>query len=181
MGIKLPKSESQVIEDPFLILGYGLNAYFDIMTALAVMCLMITLFISPVLFHYAGNEIEGLKDDPKYAFNQFTIGNLGGSGVYCGQRRIGVGVMKLTCPNGNIVVNDETKFGIMSSEVEQMMHCTEQSIASSFGDTSFTNCTSLMDTSTFRNTLISECDGNSNCTVSISDLISELHNETSTV
>jgi len=143
MNIKLPKSESQVIEDPFLILGYGLNAYFDIMTALAGMCLMITLFISPVIMNYAHNEIDGLKDDPKYMFNQFTIGNLGGSGVYCNQRRIGVGEMKLDCPNGNILVDQYTKFGIMSTEVLQKMHCTDESVFSSFNNDSsaYTNCT----------------------------------------
>ena len=60
MNIKLPKSESQLIEDPFLLLGYGLNAYFDIMVALSYMCLIITLFLSPVIYGYAHNPTKGL-------------------------------------------------------------------------------------------------------------------------
>ena len=31
MEIKMPKSESQIIEEPFLLLGYGVNAFFEIM------------------------------------------------------------------------------------------------------------------------------------------------------
>jgi hypothetical protein len=66
MNIKLPKSETQLIEDPFLLLGYGLNAYFDIMVALSYMCLCITLFLSPVFYGYAHNPTKGLKEEGKY-------------------------------------------------------------------------------------------------------------------
>jgi len=83
MNIKLLKDEERKSDDPFLALGYGLNAYFDIMIALAKMCLMIALFISPVLFSYANNKIAGLESHSKYALNQFTLGNLGGSHTYC--------------------------------------------------------------------------------------------------
>ena len=31
MGLKVPKGAGAIEEDPFLILGYGVNAYFDIL------------------------------------------------------------------------------------------------------------------------------------------------------
>jgi len=31
MGMKVPHSEDELIENPFLILGFGINAYFDMM------------------------------------------------------------------------------------------------------------------------------------------------------
>lgn len=56
MGMKIPKSEEQLIEDPFLILGYGINAYFDMMRELAQMFLIITLFFIPVYMWYLSNN-----------------------------------------------------------------------------------------------------------------------------
>jgi hypothetical protein len=53
MGIKVPKSEATLVEDPFLILGYGINAYFDIMISLSTMCVMITLFMIPAFYAYS--------------------------------------------------------------------------------------------------------------------------------
>jgi len=111
MNIKPLNNKQEHLDDPFLFLGYGLNAYFNILKDLSTMCLMIALFISPVVFYYAGNDIKGLKyhlDAKNYGINQFTLGNLGGSSVYCGQRRIGEGNLNITCPYGNITVNDET-------------------------------------------------------------------------
>ena len=34
LDIKMPKSEEQIQDDPFLILGYGVNAFFDILMSL---------------------------------------------------------------------------------------------------------------------------------------------------
>jgi len=48
MKIKLPKGESEISKDPFLLLGYGINAYFDIMVSLAIMFICITLIMTPV-------------------------------------------------------------------------------------------------------------------------------------
>ena len=44
----MPKSEAKAIDEPYLILGYGINAYFDIMIDLATVCAIITLFMIPV-------------------------------------------------------------------------------------------------------------------------------------
>ena len=60
MKIKMPKSENTLMDDPFLILGYGVNAYFDIMISLALMCFIVTLFMTPIMMLYSGNSIKGL-------------------------------------------------------------------------------------------------------------------------
>jgi hypothetical protein len=31
MGMKLPKTEKKVAKNPFLLLGYGVNSYFDVL------------------------------------------------------------------------------------------------------------------------------------------------------
>jgi len=69
MKMKIPKSDSMCQSDPFLLLGYGINAYFDIMISLAMMCFMVTLFMTPVMAIYAGNTITGLSAEKMYALN----------------------------------------------------------------------------------------------------------------
>ena len=60
MKFKLPKAEVEIKQDPFLLLGYGVNAYFDIMLSFCTMFLCITAFMIPVFAGYAGNEVAAL-------------------------------------------------------------------------------------------------------------------------
>jgi len=62
MEIKFPESDHQLIKDPFLRLGYGVNAYFDIMFSLVIMYGCITLFCLPIYFFYAKNGSYGMKN-----------------------------------------------------------------------------------------------------------------------
>jgi hypothetical protein len=68
-----------VQEDPFLLLGFGVNNYFDIMKSLMYMFSMISLFMLPLMFKYSTNDQKALSKDPLYAITQFSLGNLGGS------------------------------------------------------------------------------------------------------
>lgn len=61
LGIKIPESEEQLAQDPFLMLGYGVNAYFDIMFSLVIMYACITVFCLPVFHAYAANGSEGMR------------------------------------------------------------------------------------------------------------------------
>jgi len=56
IGIKIPKSENEIDADPFLILGYGVNAYFDILESLSSMFFMITIFAIPIFLIYAEGD-----------------------------------------------------------------------------------------------------------------------------
>lgn len=60
IGIKVPKSEGEIDADPFLILGYGINAYFDILESLSSMFTIITIFAIPMFLIYA--EGDGFSD-----------------------------------------------------------------------------------------------------------------------
>ena len=53
LEIKMPKSDSQVDSEPFMLLGYGINAFFDIMMSLMFMFICITLFLIPVYYVYS--------------------------------------------------------------------------------------------------------------------------------
>ena len=49
MDIKMPESDRDVIDDPFIILGYGVNSYFDIMWFMMRMFIFLSIFMLPVM------------------------------------------------------------------------------------------------------------------------------------
>jgi len=57
MGIKKAKNDDMMRDDPFLYLGYGVNAYFNTMLNLSKMFAMITLFVIPLYMVYSGNNV----------------------------------------------------------------------------------------------------------------------------
>lgn len=84
LGLKYSsKNDSKNQENPFLILGYGINAYFDLMQLLVYMFLMITIFCIPIYFIYSNTLVQFLHYDSNYFLNRFSLGNMGGSTVVC--------------------------------------------------------------------------------------------------
>ena len=76
LDIKVPKSDLRIEENPYLLLGYGMNSYFTIMLQLMLLCMIICVVTVPLSLVYAqGGEFTGM--------NAYTLGNLGGSSVYC--------------------------------------------------------------------------------------------------
>ena len=67
--IKQPKNETDLEDNPFLYLGYGVNAYFGTMLHLMKMMLWMSIFAMPLIIIYSGNETKALKDLPKYSMN----------------------------------------------------------------------------------------------------------------
>ena len=169
MKIKMPKSENTLMEDPFLILGYGVNAYFDIMISLAILCFIVTLFMTPVMMMYSGNDIKGLQSQPKYAFNQLTMGNLGGSSTLCAQKALETEKLTLSCPSGEMIISSNTKFGLMSKQVNQKIHCTEDSINAAEDMTKITNCSTTANfrRDTFKQALLSKCHLKKSCQIDL--------------
>ena len=56
MKIKMPGTDVRLDKDPFLLLGFGLNSYFDIILALLKMFLLITFFFAPTMYLYCSND-----------------------------------------------------------------------------------------------------------------------------
>ena len=86
MQIRLPKSETQLINEPFLRLGYGVNSYFDIMLSIFYMFTFISVVCIPMFRNYSINEAEGMLDlQTGFALTlgKFSLGNMGGSNVQC--------------------------------------------------------------------------------------------------
>jgi hypothetical protein len=62
LGLKLPKTEKKVNNNPFLLLGYGVNSYFEILEQLMKMFAFVSIFFIPVMAIYKSNHQQQLKD-----------------------------------------------------------------------------------------------------------------------
>jgi hypothetical protein len=60
LGIKIPKGDKEITDNPFLLLGYGINAQFDIMLSMVYMFICITIFCIPVYYVYKNNPSRAL-------------------------------------------------------------------------------------------------------------------------
>ena len=107
----IPKNEEHSDSNPFLIAGYGVNSFFEIMRRLVYMFLIISLVFLPVMILYKVDPQQGIlgleKPSWRSMFNQVTLGNLGGAEIQCMTKRLEVDEkatdmsvsLKLTCPN----------------------------------------------------------------------------------
>jgi hypothetical protein len=48
----MPETEKQLLDDPFLMLGYGVNSYFDIIWSMFIMFSCVTLVSLPIYYCY---------------------------------------------------------------------------------------------------------------------------------
>lgn len=52
LDFKIPKNDLLIENDPYLSLGYGVNAYFDLLFQLMTMFLVISVICLPIFFIY---------------------------------------------------------------------------------------------------------------------------------
>lgn len=79
LGLKIPKGEKEIQKDPYLLLGYGINAYLQFLLMLSKMFICISLFSLPIYLAYSSGSY--FKDQNSYLISKFLLGNLGGSSV----------------------------------------------------------------------------------------------------
>ena len=80
--MSLPKSDSYMTEHPFTKLGFGVHSYLNFMLHLMTMMGLIMFFSVPLMLFYASYS-DLVQDTESYFFNQFSLGNLGGSTSLC--------------------------------------------------------------------------------------------------
>ena len=67
LELSVPKSDLRIEEDPFLLLGYGMNSYFQVMVELMVMVGLISLVTIPLMGTFA--SFNALEAYPGYSWN----------------------------------------------------------------------------------------------------------------
>ena len=53
MDLKISKSDERIEQDPYLLLGYGMNSYFEIMLSLMCMMLIVAMFAIPLMVRFS--------------------------------------------------------------------------------------------------------------------------------
>ena len=148
LGLKVPKSDERIDANPFLLLGYGMNSYFDIMFELMIMVGLISVVTIPLMMTFA--KFDALAAYPNYDWNQFTLGNIGGADVFCAQSTFmgPASAISIDCPSGTVVTltkkAENTKkpildFGIIPNTADVNTYCSN----SAFTDPE--NCSSFVD------------------------------------
>lgn len=110
----MPRNEYGILEDPYLMLGYGTNAYFEILMNLTTLFTLIGLFSLPVLYYYSSGI--NYSDYDTWPILQFFIGNIGGSTVFCKTTRMGFGEIQASCPPNTYFDANKAVWGIMSNQ-----------------------------------------------------------------
>jgi hypothetical protein len=126
MDMQMPLSDQQIEEEPFLILGYGVNSYFDLLSYMSIMFVIVTIFALPIMKIYSSHD--GFSEHDNYPLSKFSLGNLGGSSVFCGQYRIGKGEADISCPKNTIIDTSNAVFGVMSVDLESKHYCHQSAI-----------------------------------------------------
>jgi hypothetical protein len=143
LDLPLPENDEEIEEDPYLLLGYGLNAYFDVLMSAVWMFLVLTVASMPLYYFYSNNGVNELAAQGGLSgmVAQFSLGNLGGARALCEQRRLQTGRLKLTCPAGTVLEYGKENFGLMSNAMSQNNFCLEKAIWAEPGNKGLEKCT----------------------------------------
>lgn len=53
MNMSMPENDKLVEDDPFLLLGYGINSFFDLMYSLFWFSVFVTIFMMPLYIEFS--------------------------------------------------------------------------------------------------------------------------------
>lgn len=83
MDLEIPKSDRDIEQEPFLLFGYGVNAYFDLTLSLLQMFLVISVLCVPVMAIYSKGKDLPAADQKSMGLSHMVLGNLGGATTIC--------------------------------------------------------------------------------------------------
>lgn len=176
LELKVPKSDLLIEKDPYLLLGYGMNSYFEVMLQLMWLCCLICIVTVPLSLVYAqGGGFTGM--------NAYTLGSLGGADVYCTQAPFSIdgSSAAISCPANTLIDMDGkgqngelvTSVGMISSESPVKNWCS----ASALATTPEYDCSSYLKTSSILDDMRTKCQGLDTCElVDLGKYVSDLTN-----
>jgi len=85
-------------QDPYLLYGFGIVAYFDLMKMLMLLFTVLSLLAVPSIYLFS--SYSGIPDARGYA--TFSLGNMGYNGPECFQSPLATDSIILKCDQGAI-------------------------------------------------------------------------------
>lgn len=129
--------------EPFLVLGYGANAYFEIVESLSKMFMAITLFAIPIFYIYVTGNYYGEKTN---FITKSFFGNFGASKMLTKEARFASGHISLRCPGGTVLDTDNAHFGIMSNEHQSFIYVHQNSVQEIVEQKGYHDCDRMVNT-----------------------------------
>jgi hypothetical protein len=131
------------LEEPYLALGYGLNAYFDILASVSRMFFWAFIFAMPIYYIY-GIYGQYFRDQKSYPISRWFFGNFGGANMFCKQMRLSLGKVDIRCPAGTVLETDKAVFGVISNEFSSFTQCQQSVLDPVIKEKNLVNCTANM-------------------------------------
>lgn len=137
------------------MLGYGVNAYFDMLSSLSYMFIMITIFCLPIFYLYG--EHHAFADYKSFQIARFTMGNMGGSSIFCQQFHMSRGSFTANCPLESYMDTDKVMFGMMSADTKDKSACTQKRVDEVAKRDDLKDCSSTLNMKATRDRIVKEC------------------------
>jgi hypothetical protein len=131
LNMKMSKTDILLEQDPFLRLGFGMNAFFDTLTYLMRLMLLMFLFSLPMIYIYS--SYGAIENAPKGFISRFSLGNMGGASVMCKIVPLTTSNFTIACPvnsqisTGSLSTNN---FGVMPASLTKTNYCLRDAAAS---------------------------------------------------
>lgn len=161
------------LDEPYLALGYGINAYFEICASVSKMFFWCTLFAIPIFYIY-GIYGTYFSDLGSYPISRWFAGNFGGSNMFCKQTRLSLGRMELKCPPGTVFDTEHAVMGVISNEFASFTYCQQSAMDPVIEKNKHQNCTANMSPNartTIRKELKRKCQRKEKCQLSFENVI----------
>ena len=94
--------EEERRKDPYLILGFGMIAYKDLLFTLIMLFSFLTIIISPAFFYF--DKYNGINKNIRKPYVQYSLGNMVYTTTQCSLIPLGAGAesnnfyVPLSCP-----------------------------------------------------------------------------------
>lgn len=127
----MPENDKDVIANPYLLLGYGFNAYFDVIRDLVYYFFFTSIFVMPLFMIYG--KSQALADYTYAGLAEMTMGNIYGSSIQCIQSPMSLDTLTLSCPAGVIntqLISDNSwdLIGIIPDQADFGAYCTNTAL-----------------------------------------------------
>mmetsp|Transcript_10851 Transcript_10851/g.14604 ORF Transcript_10851/g.14604 Transcript_10851/m.14604 type:complete len:316 (+) Transcript_10851:248-1195(+) len=167
LALGVSKSDQRLEDDPFLMLGFGLNSYFDVMIQLMIMVAIISCVMFPLM--YTLSRFSALEQFPSYSTNKYTLGNIGGADSLCNHATFMGGdktIVSMQCGTNSLIDLDAFAsntntvlfdIGIIPQEAPVNTYC------SNVDDEYLKKCESFVNKDKFLQDMRAECQGKEKC------------------
>lgn len=166
LKIQVPLTEYQIESDPYILLGFGVNSYFDLLQLFCIMMLIISAISLPIFYMYSTGNAYNNED--MLALGKYMMGNLGASDIYCDQEDRGRDHQDAFCSQPDIFFDtSKALYGLINADLYNKHSCTQEHLNMVMADAGGGkyNCSVFIDHQKVDKYLKDNCHGKQSCEI----------------